>query len=169
MSEKQALCPCGTGNPYKTCCGQYIEGKETVPTAEALMRSRYSAYVVGDIDYIVATMVDSDPAHFDRPNAEEWSKNSEWLGFELIAQTPGKTEEDPDIIEFAANYKYNDKTLRLHEISQFKKIDGRWMYVDGEIQHPGPYVRETPKIGRNDSCPCGSGKKYKKCCQPVNV
>ena len=76
----------------------------------------------------------------------------------------GGENDDEGYVEFIAHYSANGQTVEHHEHSYFKRLDGEWKFIDGEIESGVPYVREEPKIGRNDPCPCGSGKKYKKCC-----
>lgn len=115
------------------------------------MRSRYSAYVLGEIDYIGATQKEE----MNRDAAEQWSKQSEWQGLEIV-------EAQDNYVEFVARYKNGRGELVEHrERSRFEQDeDGRWIYVDGST----PTLRSAARTGRNDPCPCGSGKKYKKCC-----
>ena len=133
-------------------------------TAEALMRSRYTAFVVGDIDYIFDTH-DPDTVHqVERSSTEQWSKQSEWLGLEILDTDLGGREDYTGTVEFVARYKVRSTTINHREIATFRKQNGRWLFVDGEEVAGPPVVREGPRVGRNDPCPCGSGKKYKKCC-----
>jgi len=126
------------------------------------MRSRYAAFTVADIDYIEST---TDPAmrqSFDRDGTLEWAKNSDWRGLEIVSTEKGQAGDTAGEVEFIAKYKYQDVERAHHERSDFKKRDGQWFFVDGKlVQAP---VRNENKIGRNDPCTCGSGKKYKKCC-----
>ena len=157
-------CPCGSEQPYEACCGLYIGTGAPVPTAEALMRSRYSAYVKGEVQHVIDTLApelrdDQDPA-----STEAWSKNSTWKGLEILG-TEGGGEGDTDgVVEFLAKYEVQDQLYEHHETATFRHQDGTWYYVDGQIHGAEPYRREQPKIGRNEPCPCGSGKKYKQCC-----
>jgi SEC-C motif-containing protein len=117
------LCPCG-GTSYATCCGLYHQGTPA-PTAETLMRSRYSAYVLKLEPYLLATWhPDTRPASFDLAN-----DNTQWLGME-IKRHIAEYETDT-IVEFVARYKIGGRAHRLHEISRFVREDGRWLYVDG--------------------------------------
>ena len=157
-------CPCGSGHPYSRCCGRFIGGAETPPTAEALMRSRYSAYVGNAIDYLGDTL---DPDHrddWDRDATRRWSEGAEWLGLEIVSTDAGQPGDDQGWVEFVATFKEDDKVQRHHERSRFGWRDGRWYYVDGVVPKPQTKRHQGPKVGRNDPCPCGSGKKYKKCC-----
>ena len=118
------------------------------------MRSRYTAYVRGEIDYLIATHHSKQP--LDRAAIERFSRESKWQGLEILAvQHPA---EDEGIVEFIARAE----GFSHHERSRFAKIDGRWLYLDGDTPKPTP-LRKSATPGRNDPCPCGSGKKYKKC------
>ena len=156
-------CPCGKGESLETCCGPYLDGKAQPDTAEALMRSRYSAYAVGNIDYIVDTHDPERAKEVDRKNTEQWSKNAEWLGLEVLSTEQGTPANEVGVVEFVARYKLSGVKVEHRERALFRKHSGRWVFVDGiEIKGP-PVVRNEPRVGRNDPCPCGSGKKYKKC------
>jgi SEC-C motif-containing protein len=159
-------CPCGSKQAYIECCRPYHQGA-IAPTAEKLMRSRYAAYVVGKIDYIAATN-DPETGHdFDAEAASEWSKESEWLGLDVIASEKGQASDDQGVVEFKAKYRARSggEEQIHHEVSLFRRDpqSGRWYYRDGKTVRE-PVRRTEPKAGRNDPCPCGSGKKYKKCC-----
>jgi SEC-C motif-containing protein len=138
------------------------EGPGRASTAEALMRSRYTAFTLADVDYIEKTTDPSSRSNFDREGTTEWAKNSEWIGLE-IANTSGGQKGDADgIVEFVAKYRYDGVERAHHERAEFTFRDGRWYFLDGKLVHAP--VRNENKIGRNDPCTCGSGKKYKKCC-----
>ncbi len=154
-------CPCGSGRPLAACCEPIIEGAPA-PTAEALMRSRYTAYTLGDIDYIVTSHDAPKGDEVDRDATKQWATESEWLGLEILATDKGGPNDDTGMVEFRARYKAKDQVVAHHERSNFRKKDGRWMYVDGAPVKQVP-VRAAATAGRNDPCPCGSGKKYKKC------
>lgn len=157
-------CPCGSSLTYEECCEPLITGKEHAKTAEALMRSRYTAFVKTEIDYIQDTIPPSKQQGFNRAEAAAWSKNSEWQGFELVQTEAGGPEDDKGTVEFIARFLEKGKPVQHHEVAEFEKIDGKWFFVDGHSPRPLQFVRQGPKIGRNDPCSCGSGKKFKKCC-----
>ncbi len=164
MAEKD-LCPCGSGKTYAECCEGIIKGSVKAPTAEALMRARYSAYEKQEIDFIINSCEEGEKiAEIDRKATEEWSKTSKWHGLKILRTEKGTENDDEGIVEFEATYT-DRKGLRdvHHELGYFKKIDGNWMYSVGQVK-PMTVIREGAKVGRNDPCPCGSGKKYKKCC-----
>ncbi|MGE5548157.1 MAG: YchJ family protein [Solirubrobacterales bacterium] len=154
-------CPCGSGRGQDECCGPLLAGAPA-PTPEALMRSRYTAFVTGNLDYLETTLAPEAREDYDRSETESWIKEAEWHGLEIRATGDG-ADADTGTVEFVARYKFRGKPFAHHELSSFRKADGRWMYVDG-VMNPKPPQRITAKVGRNDPCPCGSGKKYKKCC-----
>lgn len=157
-------CTCGSDTSFEACCGPFLSGEALPETAEALMRSRYSAFVKGAIDYILDTHVPEGIEDLDRREIESWSRDSQWLGLEILSTEAGGPGDGTGKVEFVANYHRGGKDHRHHEIAVFQRRDGRWLFEDG-VDAPGvTYRREAPKTHRNDPCPCGSGKKYKKCC-----
>ncbi|HNS95803.1 MAG TPA: YchJ family protein [Polyangiaceae bacterium] len=160
-------CPCGRGPSLSECCGPYLKGIKKPITAEDLMRSRYAAYVVQDIDYIIKTHAPETVHTVDREDATAWSQNADWLGLDVLRTERGEKDDEEGIVEFVARYELDGDLHTHHERSRFRRIDGTWFYVEGEMVKPEPMVRTGPKVGRNDPCPCGSGKKYKKCCGKV--
>lgn len=156
-------CPCGSTRTFGECCEPIITGAASAPTAEALMRARYSAYTMAHIDFIENTIHSSARTDFDRESARKWAEQSQWHGLEILNVTGGKEEDAEGTVEFIATYSQNDEKVEHHEIAAFRKDSGAWAFVDGRITHR-PFRRDQPKIGRNDPCSCGSGKKYKKCC-----
>jgi SEC-C motif-containing protein len=155
-------CPCGSGLPYEECCGPYIKGEKYPPTAEALMRSRYTAYAVHAVDYIIDTCISDGKTDIDRRETQSWSEQSTWLGLKIVDVEKGGADDAEGTVEFEAAYERNGLKDLHRERGRFKKRDGRWMYEDGAVA-PVTVVRSGPKVGRNDPCPCGSGKKYKHC------
>jgi len=161
MSTETA-CPCGSGKDFAACCGPIIGGAPA-PTAEALMRSRYSAYVKGEIDYIETSLAREKRKRFDAEAAKQWSDNAVWQGLTIHAVEDGGPEDKTGAVEFTAAYETGGQPTQHHEKARFRREGEHWLYVDGEMV--GATVRrESPKVGRNDPCPCGSGKKFKKCC-----
>lgn len=166
-----STCPCRTMDTqnqlsYEACCAPFITHKKKAPTAEALMRARYSAYVVKAIDYIDETQINLPQEKFDKEEALKWADSSEWKGLEIKKTSKGGEADSTGIVEFIANYK--DKAsgteLRHHETSLFQKEGGEWKFKEGQVHGAQPVKRLEPKLGRNDPCSCGSGKKFKKCC-----
>ena len=159
-----ASCPCCSEKEYESCCGPYLIGEKSAPTAEALMRSRYTAYVKGHIDYISETTHKSGLSDFDEEASRRWSRESEWQGLEILSSSEGRETDDEGEVEFIARYKQNGEEEAHHEKAIFKRAHGKWFFFDGKVVGPETYIRPDPKIGRNAPCPCGSGKKFKKCC-----
>jgi SEC-C motif-containing protein len=130
------------------------------PTAEALMRSRYTAYVVHAIDYIIATCYDGEK--IDRQSVADWSEKSKWLGLRIISSGGGEGDNAGTVI-FEATYEQKGLRRVHHETGYFTKHNGCWFYESGKIEEQ-TVIRNGSKVGRNDPCVCGSGKKYKRCC-----
>jgi SEC-C motif-containing protein len=147
------LCPCGSEKDYEKCCGAIHRGESKAQSALELMKSRYSAYVVGNGRYLVDTAVPENRYEADVALIEEHARQTEWLGLQIVSSSESG---DTATVEFKAFYKEEESIKMLHEKSRFIKSDGMWFYAEGELY--------DTKIGRNDPCPCGSGKKYKKCC-----
>lgn len=156
-------CPCGSNKSFSECCEPYLNGVSSPPTAEALMRARYSAYATANIDFVERTIHSSARADFNRESALKWAEQSQWHSLEIRNVIDGKEEDASGSVEFIASYSQKDEEIEHHELAAFRKEAGAWTFVDGRILRQ-PFHREQPKIGRNDPCPCGSGKKYKKCC-----
>lgn len=157
-------CHCGSGKAYDACCGPIISGDQPALTAEALMRSRYTAYAVGAIDYLGETLHPEHRADWDRDATSRWASESQWQGLEIRAVENGAEGDEEGFVEFIASFTEAGAPKMHHERSRFRKREGRWYYVDGQTPRPATQRNEGPKVGRNDPCPCGSGKKYKKCC-----
>lgn len=156
-------CPCGSGNAYESCCEPYITGKEPAPTAEALMRSRYSAFVVKKVDYLGDTLAPESKHDYDEAQVKNWAETSTWMGLTIVSTSKGQPEDEKGEVEFIAKFRQQGAIHTHHEASVFEKREGKWLYVDGDIVPPQP-IKKDKKVGRNEPCPCGSGKKYKKCC-----
>ena len=130
MSLANSPCPCGTALPYARCCGRWHEGPEHLqaPTAEALMRSRYSAFVLGLRDYLLATWHPSTRP----PTLEPNEPGLRWLGLDV--KRHDVQDDTHATVEFVARSKLAGRAHRLHEHSRFVREDGRWYYVDGDIR-----------------------------------
>ena len=158
-SEK---CPCCSGKLYSECCEPIIKGTRKAGNPEEVMRARYSAYAKAEIDYLVDSTESSQRKDLDKQEMRDWAERSKWLGLEIIsAPAPGGARGE---VEFIARYEDHDTPLEHHELAEFRKIDDEWYFYDGKLVKQKPYIRTSAKIERNAPCPCGSGKKYKKCC-----
>ncbi|MBE7700489.1 YchJ family protein [Oerskovia sp. Sa1BUA8] len=134
-----ARCPCLSGETYGACCGRFHHGTPTgpgtgspgtltAPTAEALMRSRYAAFVVGDVDYLLATWHPST-----RPAGLELDDDVTWRRLDIVSTSAGGPLDRTGVVEFVARFRSAESRERgsLHEVSTFVREDGRWYYVDG--------------------------------------
>lgn len=120
-------CPCGGGQRYTACCGPLHAGEQPAASAEALMRSRYSAYVLKLADYLLATWHPSTrPSELDLA-----ADDSKWLGLDVKRHEV--QDDDRAMVEFVARYRIAGRGHRLHELSRFVREEGRWFYVDGEL------------------------------------
>lgn len=156
-------CPCGSNVDYGSCCGPVISGERQAVTAEELMRSRYSAYVRKEIPYILASLHPDYRNDYDEKSSRAWAERAEWHGIRILKTVKGGAADAEGEVEFVVNYTENGFRQEHHEVSSFKKEKGTWFFTTGKTM-PKPVSRAAPKTGRNDACPCGSGKKYKKCC-----
>lgn len=156
-------CACGSNEIYKNCCEPFITGAKKAPTAEKLMRSRYTAFAVGAMDYVEKTHHASTRSELDMEGVSTWALNSEWIGLEILETEAGKENDTKGKVEFRCQFVYNGSQQVHHELSTFEKVKDEWFFVDGVMKN-NTFKRDQPKVGRNDPCPCGSGKKAKKCC-----
>lgn len=152
MSE---LCPCGSTKDFDQCCAPLFAGQPAA-SPEALMRSRYTAFTKGNMDYLASTLAPEALEGFSIEDSRTWSEQAQWQGLDV-------RKAEGDSVEFVAHFKMSGKPHYHHELATFRQVDGQWKYVDGVLD-PKPPQRQTKAVGRNDPCPCGSGKKYKKCC-----
>ncbi|MCG7587222.1 YchJ family metal-binding protein [Photobacterium sp. OFAV2-7] len=172
MSTPDQQCPCGSKKTLVTCCQPIHQQPSRAQHPEQLMRARYSAHVLGLVDFVVATYHPSCEAEQYREAIAE-SVHSHWLGLEVISSEVAENGEG--YVEFKAYYQENEDEFCLHEKSRFLREpvgeECQWFYIDGEYPQPAeepapvtPAPASSDKVGRNDPCPCGSGKKFKKCC-----
>ncbi|MCX5965260.1 MAG: YchJ family metal-binding protein [Cyanobacteria bacterium] len=137
----QPFCPCGSQIRYPDCCDVYLRGKALAPTAEALMRSRYSAYSKGDVEYLIQTQYPKKRKNTDRPMLLKTITNTNWMGLTVLKTQKGGVNDRRGIVEFVALYRgleLTDPIYQLHERSRFLKEDGVWFYQDGDSLPPIP-------------------------------
>ena len=167
MSElSNGACPCGSHKLLAKCCGRYLSRQVAAPTAEALMRSRYSAFCTGNIDYLIATHhTGSKNSAGDREHLAGTLKTTRWLNLLVIETRQGKARDKRGTVEFVAAYQSVGSILsvqpageiaQMHERSQFIKVDGQWQYTDGDMLPPYQPKPTAP-------CWCGSGQKFGQC------
>ncbi|WP_221029406.1 YchJ family protein [Actomonas aquatica] len=152
-------CPCCSGKTYAECCEPLLKGLRPAATAEEMMRSRYTAHVVHDFPYLHRTYAETAGTPYTE---EEYGNHIKWTKLEVHSHEP---DVRPGIshVDFSAHFEERGQTGVMHEKSEFKLTDGHWIFTRPLREGPAPVVN-TQKVGRNDPCPCGSGKKYKKCC-----
>lgn len=156
-------CYCGSDKPFSECCEPLLKKEKKAETAEMLMRSRYTAFVKNDINHIKNTTHPDRLNEFNEESTRQWASGSKWQGLEIYDVVEGKSDDEKGFVEFNAKFNQQGYDLNHHEKAEFKKKDGEWYFYDGH-QVSKQVIRDDPKVGRNDPCPCGSGKKYKKCC-----
>jgi SEC-C motif-containing protein len=156
------ICPCGSGKNYNECCEPIIKKDTFADSPEALMRSRYSAYAKEEIFWLRDSLEEKQRKDFDEKGAHQWSKQSEWMGLSIIRSEIDE-ENNSGLVEFIAKYKQGGIAREHREVSEFVRQNGKWLLTEGHMVKSEP-VRREQTTGRNDPCPCGSGKKFKKCC-----
>lgn len=131
--KKASDCPCGSGRAYASCCGRHVDGGEAAATAEALMRSRYTAYALGNEAHVLATWhASTRPASLGL--AEQ--PGPKWIGLQVLRHE--QPDEAHAVVEFIARYKVNGRAFKMQETSRFIKENGRWYYLDGDAADGAP-------------------------------
>jgi SEC-C motif-containing protein len=128
-TDNQQLCPCDSGKSYQDCCQPYLERNSDAPTAELLMRSRYTAFALLDEDYLRYSW------HPDYcPKTIYLDEQVRWLGLKIVNTVAGGIDDESGEVEFVARSKVNGKASRLHENSRFSRFEKRWVYLDGKFR-----------------------------------
>ncbi len=153
-------CPCGSGQTFGACCEPVLSGQRQPATAEELMRARFTAHVVHDFKFLHRTFRGTASQPYTEVAADPamvWTK--------LVVHRH-EVMPQPDIahVDFSAYGTENKVEMVLHEKAEFVRQNGAWIYTRALREGPAPFKASAPKPGRNDPCPCGSGKKYKQCC-----
>lgn len=153
-------CPCGSGKTFGQCCEPVLKQARTAATAEELMRSRFTAHVVRDYRHLHRTYWETAR----RPFVEEREEGPDmkWTRLVIHAHEVG-AKPDAAFVDFTAYFDDAGTERPMHEKSEFARIDGHWFFTRTVRSGPAP-VKAQPKVGRNEPCPCGSGKKFKQCC-----
>ncbi len=162
-------CPCSSGQDYAVCCEPILTQEVNAKTAEQLMRSRYSAYALGHVDWIVDSQSPDGRAFVDRQATEQWSKRATWHRLEVLSTQGGGEDDTEGFVDFKAYYTIAGEDITHHEVASFRKEADTWFFVDGIEVKPRPFKHLEKKVGPNEPCPCGSGKKHKKCCGRVGA
>lgn len=154
------LCFCGSQLPFVECCEPFILEKAFPPTAEKLMRSRYSAFAVADSSYLMSSAHPTLRKQQNEEDIKSWALENKWQKLEIISTKSGQPDDEKGEVEFKAYYLDSEGIMQIHhERSTFLKEDDLWLYHSGTT--PPKTVVKTQN--RNDLCACGSGKKYKNC------
>lgn len=157
-------CPCGSGKSYEECCAPYHREERWPEDPLTMLRTRYCAYAVGAWDYLERTAWQEEGEEaITASMLEERASGLDWRRLAILGS--GRDEEEGcEYVDYVADYIVDGVAREVAEHAYFKPVEGRLYYTGGIPLAREPIRRETPKVGRNDPCPCGSGKKYKKCC-----
>ena len=151
-------CHCGAKTAFENCCQPIHENVARATSPEALMRAHYSAYVLAEIDFLHDSLHPNGREEFDFDATKAWAESSSWESLEILDNKAGGPADKTGTVDFVATFTDADGKRHRHcERSQFKRVNNIWLFCDGQTIAPN-------KVGRNDPCTCGSGKKYKKCC-----
>lgn len=159
-------CPCGNDATYQACCQRFHSGAERPLTAEQLMRSRFSAFAKGLVSYLLQTRHPSKRSIDNAGLLQESCNNTHWVRLEIHKHKNGGRNDTEGFVSFSAHYVENGQPGTLSETSRFLKEGQQWYYVEGDITEDNStedHNTSPVKLGRNDSCWCGSGKKFKRC------
>lgn len=144
-------CLCSSGKLFNECCEVLLQGKQSANSPEQLMRSRYVAFATGKIGYLLQTSSVSLKKQLSEIDLKDTCEQFRFIKLEVLSASD-------DQVEFIASMLLQNELHILHERSLFVQEDGNWKYDSGKI-----FPSNVTKVLRNDVCPCGSGKKYKKC------
>jgi len=159
VPDSETICLCGSNSEYSLCCEPFHKKEITPATAEALMRSRFTAYANKNEDYLLNTWETAK-----RPEAIDFSKEEAvWTNLDIVKTKKGREKDSKGIVEFKAYYSLDDEPYVMNEISRFIKKAGRWFYLDGLVKSVAKVGQQVDQ-GKNAPCSCGSGKKFKRCC-----
>jgi len=153
-------CPCGAGPAFSSCCGPLLARERPAASAEALMRSRFTAHVVGDFEHLHRTYLGTAKEPYV-PDPE--AGGTDWTRLVIHSHETG-AKPDHATVDFTAYFRKEGGEEALHEKGEFKRVDGTWYYARPIRQGPAPIRATQAKVGRNEPCPCGSGRKFKQCC-----
>ncbi|WP_096176418.1 YchJ family protein [Cohaesibacter sp. ES.047] len=129
-SPSDASCPCGSGKPLTHCCGPYLDGKELPARAESLMRSRYTAFVHENIDYLYQTLWPKYQPGFDHFATARWAAENHWVGLDILDVREGEATDRRGMVLFEARYLAGGSLHTHRELSLFRKSKGRWYYCE---------------------------------------
>lgn len=138
MSHDQEVtnkaCPCGSGKPFTYCCEPIVQGQKSAPTAETLMRSRYTAFALGAVDYLINTTAPEKRGEDDADILNDQVKYTNWTGLKILSTDLGGRSDEQGTVEFEAAFETDEQSGTLYEKSNFRKENGFWLYVDGDVE-----------------------------------
>ena len=134
LTPENALCPCGSKTPFTQCCEPILDGVRKASSAEALMRSRYTAFAVGNVDYLIQTTAKEKRAKDDRKVLNQQVKQTVWLGLVIEATSAGSPLDNEGTVTFSATFQSGSEKGVLKECSRFRKDPEGWVYVEGDVQ-----------------------------------
>ena len=126
-------CPCGSGRPFAICCEPIINGKSDAITAQDLMRSRYTAFTLANVNYLMRSHHSSTRPNKERKSIEKWAKSVRWIGLNVLNTQAGEATDESGYVEFKALFMENGQLQQLHERSFFQRENGKWVYVSGTM------------------------------------
>lgn len=125
-------CPCGSGPEYQDCCGAIITGKRSATTCLELMKSRYTAFTMGEISYLKRSHhSQTRPSAKEFKQTAQWIKSVQWMGLSIVNTWNGEATQEEGKVEFKALYFEDGQMQQIHEKSLFQKENGKWVYVSG--------------------------------------
>jgi SEC-C motif domain protein len=151
-------CPCDSQKSYLSCCEPYLSGKQIPAHPETLMRSRYTAYTMADMDYIKETMRGKALIGFQEAGAQRWAQKVNWIKLQVF--TSVIENSNTGYVEFEASFVEGARLKSIHEKSEFAREEGRWYYIGG-THLPSSHTEKM--VSRNTNCPCASQRKFKNC------
>lgn len=158
--QNENLCPCCSTKIYADCCAPYLEGQNP-STPEAQVRARYTAFALRQLDYVDRTHAPEIRADFNRAEAERIAEACEWENLHIH-----KVKEYGELadVEYVVKVRHEGRSTIKASSSRFRKENDEWLFISSKS---APHIASLrgPKVGRNDPCPCGSGIKFKKCCE----
>ncbi len=121
-------CPCGLNKLAEDCCLPIINGKKNAHTAEQLMRSRYTAFTIAEVDYLMSSHHSKTRNMKDKKEIKRWAKSVQWMGLSILDKEKGTASDTSGIVEFKAVFMENGQLDQIHEKSYFEKENNLWVY-----------------------------------------
>lgn len=128
--ERNLPCPCGSSRTLEDCCLPFIEQNRIPTTAEALMRSRYTAHSLIAIDYLWNTWSPEQRLRSTKEDIRAWAESCDWLGLQILNTREGGANDEQGVVEFVAIFRQQGQIHKHHEVSQFRKSLAKWFYID---------------------------------------